>query len=101
MDGDTQIRDHGERELSYSPAVNSACIGVAVEDGIVTLTGTVETYAEKLDALHAAERIRHVRAVVCELEVRLPGPHERTDADLARAAANVLAWDSSVPPERV
>ena len=101
MSGDSHIRDDVQRELAYNPKLNAAAIGVVVEDGVVTLTGKVQTYAQKLEALHAAERVAGVRAVACELIVHLPGPLERTDADLARAAANVLAWSSLVPADRI
>jgi osmotically-inducible protein OsmY len=101
MNTDTQIRDDVQRELFYNPGINAASIGVAVQDGIVTLTGTVDTYAQKLETLRAAERIAQVKAVACELQVRLPGPYERTDTDLARSAANVLAWNAFVPTDRI
>jgi osmotically-inducible protein OsmY len=101
MTKDTHIRDDVQRELFYTPELNAAAIGVSVSDGIVTLTGIVSSYPQKLSALRAAERIAHVRAVVSSLDVRLPGPHVMTDADLAFAAANVLAWSSSVPAERI
>ncbi len=101
MTKDTHIRDDVQREIAYTPGLRAAAIGVEVEDGIVTLTGTVSSYAEKLAALHAAERIAHVRAVACEIEVRLPGPRVRSDSDLAHAAANILDWNSSVPRDRV
>lgn len=98
---DTQIRDEVQRELFYNPGINAASIGVAVQDGVVTLTGTVDTYAQKLETLRAAERIVRVKAVACQLQVRLPGPCERTDTDLARAAANVLSWNAFVPADRI
>lgn len=101
MGADIQVREDVQRELLYNPGINAAAIGVAVQDGVVTLMGTVDSYAQKLEAVRAAERIAQVRAVACELEVRLPGAYERTDTDLARAAANVLAWNISVPAERV
>lgn len=98
---DSQIRDDVQRELFYSPELNAARIGVSVEEGIVTLAGSVDSYQQKLAALRAAERIAQVRAVACQLEVRLPGPHIPTDPDLAHAAANVLAWNNSVPANRL
>ena len=101
MTQDIHIRNDVQHELFYTPGLNSARIGVAVENGVVTLSGSVETYEQKLAALRAAERIPAVRAVACELQVRLPGPHVLTDTGLAQAAANVLAWDSSVPPDRI
>lgn len=98
---DTHIRDDVQREMFYTPGLNAATIGVTVRDGVVTLSGAVDSYAQKLAALHAAERIANVRAVASELEVRLPGPRIPTDTDLAQAAANTLAWNSSVPPGRI
>ena len=101
MAQDIHIRHDVQHELFYTPGLNSARVGVAVENGVVTLSGSVETYEQKLAALRAAERITGVRAVACELQVRLPGPHIPTDTGLAQAAANVLAWDASVPPDRI
>jgi osmotically-inducible protein OsmY len=101
MTTDTHIRDDVQREIAFTPGLNATAIGVTVSNGIVTLTGTVPTYTEKLAALHAAERVAHVRAVACELEVRLPGPYVRSDADLAFACANVLEWNNSVPFNRL
>lgn len=101
MAQDTHIRDDIERELFYTCQFNPALVGVSVEDGIVTLTGTLQSYEEKLAALRAAARTPQVRAVACNLEVRLPGPSVPTDADLARAAANILTSEGSIPPGRV
>jgi osmotically-inducible protein OsmY len=101
METDVRIREDVERELYYTAGVNSAGIGVAVDDGIVTLTGEVNSYHEKLEAVHAAERIQSVRAVACALEVRLPAMQERDDTDIARAVANILGWNECVPPDRI
>jgi osmotically-inducible protein OsmY len=101
MCGDNQLKQDVERELNWVFGPTAARIGVAVEDGVVTLTGDVETYADKLAAVKAAERTYQVRAVACEIEVRLPEWHERTDSDLARHVANVLAWNSVVPAGHV
>lgn len=101
MSTDIQIRNDVQRELFYISGMNAASIGVAVADGIVSLTGTVDTHAKKLEAVRAAERIPQVKAVACQILVRSAGPSEPTDADLARAAANVLAWNSRVPPDRI
>ena len=98
---DTHIRDDVQRELFYTPGLNSARIGVSVENGVVTLSGSVDKYEQKLAALRAAERVAQVRAVACALQVRLPGPQVVTDAGLAQAVANVLAWNSAVPADRV
>ena len=101
MGQDTHVRDDIQRELYYTCRFNPAAVGVSVEDGIVTLTGTLATYEEKQAALRAAARTSQVRAIACNVEVRLPGPTLFTDTDLARAAANVLACDNSVAPDRI
>lgn len=98
---DLELRKAIEDELSYEPTVNAACIGVSVKDSIVSLSGSVDTYSELAAAERAAMRIRGVKAVVRGLKVRLPGYHERTDEDIARAAANALAWSTLVPKDRI
>jgi osmotically-inducible protein OsmY len=74
---------------------------VAVKDGIVTLTGHVNSYAEKMAAARAAMRVAGVKAVVNELEVGLLPADERTDEEIARSVANALTWNPSVPRDRV
>ena len=101
MSDDLSLREDVERELGWEPAIRSAEIGVGVRDGIVTLMGTVDSYAAKRAAEHAAGRVRGVKAISSQLEVKTPGLMERNDADIAWAAANVLAWNSLVPSERV
>ena len=70
-------------------------IGVAVQDGAVTLTGHVSTYAQKLAAARAAERVYGVKAVANDLKVKLSGA-PRDDSDIARAIAHVLEWNVQV-----
>jgi osmotically-inducible protein OsmY len=98
---DLELKKSVEAELNYEPSVHAAEIGVAVKDSIVTLTGRVQSYWEKLAAERAAGRVSGVRAVVNELEIRLPYASERTDEDIARAAVNALEWTISVPSERI
>ncbi len=98
---DLELKKNVEAELSYEPSVNASEIGVAVRDGIVTLTGHVNSYWEKWNAERAALRLSGVRAVANELEVRLPTSSERTDEDIARAAVSALAWSIVVPKDRV
>ena len=88
-------------ELRWDPAVDSAEIGVAAKDGVVTLTGQVDTFARKYAAVRAAERVAGVRAIAEELKVIIPAIYHRTDVDLAHAAANALRWDVQVPDEKV
>lgn len=99
MKTDSELRRDVERELELEPSVDERRIGVAVLDGIVTLTGEVRSYAEKWQAERTVERVSGVRGVVDELEVK-PAT-ERSDIDIARAAADVLKWNVLVPSDRI
>jgi osmotically-inducible protein OsmY len=102
MKTNTQVQLDVWDELQYEPSVDAAEIGVTAKDGIVTLTGTVKSFAEKWSAARAAERISGVKAVVDEMQVKLPGTlHLREDEDIARAVLNSLKWDVMVPDERI
>jgi osmotically-inducible protein OsmY len=98
---DLSIKDDVEDELQWEPGINAAEIGVAVKEGIVTLTGQVASYAEKMAAARAAARVTGVKVVVNELEVGPPPADRRTDEEIARSVANTLAWNTSVPPDRM
>jgi osmotically-inducible protein OsmY len=88
-------------ELKWDARVQPNEIGVVVKDGIVTLTGWVDSYTRKWVAERIAHRVRGVKAVVNDIEVRLPGSAERTDVDIAAAATGAMEWDALVPPGRV
>jgi osmotically-inducible protein OsmY len=88
-------------ELAWDGHVRPNEIGVAVEDGIATLTGTVESYLARMAAQEAAQRVRGVRAVANEITVRLPAFAERSDEDIARATLNALAWDAAIPEDQI
>jgi osmotically-inducible protein OsmY len=98
---DLSIKQEVEEELQWEPSVNAAGIGVAVKEGIVTLTGRVATYAEKMAAARAAARVTGVKAVANDLEVGLSASDRRSDEDIARSVANALTWNTSIPPDRV
>lgn len=98
---DKSVREDVIRELDWEPVVRSTEIGVGVKDGIVTLSGTVDSHAAKRAVERAAARVRGVRALSSQLEVKPAGPAERTDADIAWAAANALAWNALVPQEHI
>lgn len=101
MKTDTQIKRDVEAELRWDPRVNETEIGVAVKDGVVTLSGYVPNYAQRTAAEHDAERVSGVRALAEELKVKLPGTVEFTDTDIARRAVNALEWDVEVPASRI
>jgi osmotically-inducible protein OsmY len=88
-------------ELKWDTRVRPNEIGVAVKDGVVTLTGWVDSYLKKMAAEEAAHRVRGVKAVVNDIEVRLPSSAERTDEDLAKAALNALQWQTGVPADKI
>ncbi len=101
MKTDTQLQQDVGAELQWEPSVDAAQIGVAVKDGVVTLSGDVASYAEKWHAERAAQRVHGVKALAVTMQVRLAGPSKRSDADIARAAENVLEWTTTLPADAV
>lgn len=99
MKSDLQIKKDMTDELSWDPSIDAAAVGVAVNDGVVTLSGHLPSVAEKLAAERAAERVSGVRAVVIKLEVRPAGIH--SDEAIGTAARNALQWHARVPSEAV
>jgi osmotically-inducible protein OsmY len=98
---DLELKKSVESELNWEPSINPAEIGVAAKDGIVTLTGRIPSYWEKVTAERAAMRVAGVKAVVNQLEVRLPSSSERTDEDIARAALDALKWSVLIPADHI
>lgn len=94
MDTDIRIRDDVVEELDFEPSVDSAAIGVAVKDGVVTLSGHVPTYAQKSAAERCAQRVRGVKAVAIDIEVRLASDAKRSDDEIAERAVNILRWST-------
>ncbi|MCG5471464.1 BON domain-containing protein [Micromonospora sp. LAH09] len=88
-------------ELTWEPRVQPHEIGVTVAEGVVTLTGRVDSYAKKWAAERAAHRVARVRAVANDVAVQLDSGAERTDPDLAAAASHALEWDAFVPIEKL
>src|ERR1700709_1313605 len=97
MKSDSQLKMDVSEELKFEPSVNASQIGVEVKDGVVTLAGHVDSYAEKWNAEKAAQRVRGVKALAVEMDVRLPGLSERTDADIAKSAEQAISWTSYLP----
>jgi osmotically-inducible protein OsmY len=101
MKTDAQLKDDVIEELRWDPQISDAdAIGVGVKDGAVILSGHVPSYAEKLAAAQAAERVNGVKAVANDLKVEHPGA-PRDDVDIAEAIAHVLEWNVQVPEDRV
>ena len=98
---DAEIQSEVLAELKWEPRVQATEIGVAVKDGVVTLTGWVDSYTKRWAAEEAAHRVRGVKAVANDIEVRLAATGERTDAEIAAAAARALQWDALLVPEKI
>lgn len=101
MKTDLEVQRDVAEELRWDPSINEKEIAVAAKGGVVTLRGTVHSYAEKFAAEIAAERVNGVRAVADELTVQLPGEHVRDDTDIAHAVTNALNWDVAVPKDAI
>jgi|SRR5689334_11527088 len=97
---DEQIQREVLDEFKWDARLQPNEIGVAVKDGVVTLTGWIDSYIKKWAAEDAAKRVRGVKAVANDIEVRLPTSAERTDADIA-AVARALEWDAYLLPGKV
>jgi osmotically-inducible protein OsmY len=98
---DAEIQTDVLAELKWEPRVQAPEIGVSVKDGIVTLSGWVDSYTKRWAAEEAAQRVRGVKAVANEIEVRLGAGAERTDAEIAAAAVRALEWDALLVPEKI
>jgi osmotically-inducible protein OsmY len=98
---DEQVQREVQAELKWDARLQPNEIGVIVKDGVVTLTGWVDSYTKRWAAEDAAHRVRGVRAVANDIEVRLPHSSERTDADVAAAAVRALEWDAFLTPDKV
>jgi len=101
MKTDKQIQQDVIEELSWEPSVNATHIGVEVSGGVVTLAGHVGSYAEKIGAAAAAQRVSGVKSIAVEMHVNLPDANKRTDADIARSTQNVLEWTTYLLPDSI
>lgn len=101
MKSDDEVRRDVESELSWEPSIDARDIGVAVKDGIATLTGHVHSYWNKLTAERAAKRVAGVKGIADDIEVTLPMGGERTDTDIAESAVTALRWNYQVPRDHV
>jgi osmotically-inducible protein OsmY len=101
MEIDRQIRANVEAELDFDPTLDAKGIGVAVKDGIVTLSGHVPSYAQIFAAERAAQRVKDVKGVAQDLKVRLPGGIHQADDEIAARAVNVLKWSVTPPGIKV
>lgn len=97
MKSNLQLQERVAEALAWDPSVDASRIGVAASGGVVTLTGQVPSFVDRMTAERIAKKVTGVKALANDLEIRLPGTSERTDADLAAAAIRALEWDAQVP----
>jgi len=98
---DLKLQQDVAEELVFEPSVNAAHIGVTANKGVVTLTGFVTSYAEKLAAERAARRVKGVKAIAEEIQVRLASDVKHADDEIAARAINILKWQVGLPADRI
>ena len=98
---DKTLKHAVEDELKWEPSIDAEHIGVTAEDGVVTLTGHVGSYAEKFTAEKATKRVKGVRAIAQEIEIRFPNDKKTSDDQIAKRALDIIAWDSTIPNDKV
>ena len=101
MKSDIEVHKDVLSELTWDPRVKEKEIGVSARNGVVTLTGSVESLAEKVAAEHAAERVAGVKAVANEVAVTIPSAFNRSDTEIAHKVVDSLAWDIQVPKDKI
>lgn len=101
MKTDAQLKADVTDELAWDPAINATHVGVMVQDGVVTLAGHLDSFAEKHAVERAVRRVAGVRGIALDLDVKLSTEHQRTDADIAGAATAALALNTLVPRGKV
>jgi osmotically-inducible protein OsmY len=101
MKDDLLLQQRVIDELEFDPSVDAAHIGVSVRGGVVTLSGHVDSFAEKFAAERTVRRVKGVKAVAQELEVRLPSDRKTADEEIAARAVKILSWDALVPNGRI
>jgi osmotically-inducible protein OsmY len=98
---DTQIHHDVLEELKWDSRVDETEVGVEVDNGVVTLTGTVTSWAKRMAAQEAARRVIGVLDVANDVKVRVPGGFTRTDTEIAQAVRSALEWDVFVPEDKI
>jgi osmotically-inducible protein OsmY len=98
---DAQIQQHVMRELAWDPRVEETEVGVSVQHGVVTLSGTVTSWAKRMAAQEAAHRVAGVQDVANDIVVKIPGGLGRSDTEIAHAVRNTLEWDVFVPDKDI
>lgn len=101
MKSDIKIQEDVMEQLKWEPFLKSSEIGVAVKNGIVTLSGQVDSYSKKLAAENAAKKIAGVRAIAEDIQIGVSPTHRKTDTEIAEAVLNALKWHTMIPDEKI
>ena len=101
MKSDKQLQDDVLNQLDWEPSIDASQVGVTAQDGVVTLTGRVPRYIEKMEAERVTKLVSGVRGVANDMEIHLPGGSERNDTDIAKAALTALEWNVLVPHDKI
>lgn len=101
MKTNATLKENVLDEIDWEPSIDATKIGVTVKDGIVTLSGNVNTFAEKITAEKAAKKVYGVKAVVEEIDVKIGGSYVRSDQDIAQTVLNNMKWNTSVPEDDI
>lgn len=101
MKTDYEIKEDVLSELAWQPNIDETKIGVIIEDGVVTLSGVVDNYTKKIAAEKAAKAVKGVKAIALDIEVKYGTDYKKTDKEIAKAVINAMAWDTSVPEDKV
>lgn len=101
MKSDVEIQKDVMSQLKWEPALNASSIGVAVNNGIVTLSGQVDTYYQKMAAEKAAKKISGVRGIAEDIQIGISPYYRKSDTEIAESVLNSLKWHSAVPEDRL
>lgn len=101
MKNDLEIQQDVITELKWQPFLQAANIGVSVKNGIVTLSGTVDSYAQKMDAEKAVKKVTGVKAIAEDIQIGVSPALKKTDAEIAESVLNALKWHTAVPEQKI
>ncbi|WP_026898264.1 BON domain-containing protein [Daejeonella oryzae] len=101
MKSDNEIQKNVMEQLKWEPFLNASEIGVAVKNGIVTLSGQVDTYSKKLAAENAAKKIAGVKAIAEDIQIGISPAYHKSDTEIAEAVLNALKWHTAVQDEKI
>lgn len=101
MKSDSQIQKDVRQALEWDPSITHELIGVAVSDGVLTMTGSVPSYFEKTEAESVAQRVGGVKAVVENIDVKMYGSYIKDDESIAKVILSQFKWSFSVPDDRI